>query len=81
MKDAWLSTSFSTVLGKDYDLGLKVSRYLPGMTTRLVMRDLGEGFGNKSDGKGPLKRGSQRRSPKREADGALQDSRRRRQRG
>ena len=42
VKDAWLSSSFSTVLGKDYDLGRKVSRYLPGMATRLVMKDLGE---------------------------------------
>ena len=81
VKDAWLSPSFPTVLGKDFDLGLKVSRYLSGMATRLVMRDLGEDPGNKGEGKGHSGRGSQRRSPKREADGALQDSRRRRQRG
>ena len=33
VKDTWLSPSFPTVLGKDVDLGLKVSRYLPGMAT------------------------------------------------
>ena len=81
VKDAWLSPSFPTVLGKDFDLGLKVSRYLARMATRLVMRDLGEDPGNKGEGKGHSGRGSQRRSPKRESDGALQDSRRRRQRG
>ena len=42
VKDAWLSPSFATVLGKDFDLGLKISRYLPSTATRLVMRDLGE---------------------------------------
>ena len=81
VKDPWLRPSFATVLGKEFDLGLKVSRYPPGMATRLVMRDLGEDPGNKGEGKGQLGRVSQRRSPKREADGALQDSRRRRQRG
>ena len=81
VKDAWLSPSFNTMLGKEHDLGLKVSRYLPGMATRLVMRDLGEEPAVKGEGKGQPGRGSQRRSPKREAEGSLQDTRRRRQRG
>ena len=69
VKDALLHECFKGIMGKDNDLGIKVSRHLPGQATRAVLKELGEDVKGKGKGGGTF-----RRSPKREGDRG-QDSR------
>ena len=69
VKDALLHECFKGIMGKDHDLGIKVSRHLPGQATRAVLKELEEDVKGKGKGGGTF-----RRSPKREGDGG-QDSR------
>ena len=69
VKDALLHECFRNVMGKDHDLGIKVSRHLPGQATRAVLKELGEDVKGKGKGGGTFSR-----SPQREGDRG-QDSR------
>ena len=72
VKDAWLSEQFHSCMGRDYDLGVKASRHQPGMTTRLVLKGLGEDVLAKERVRDPVERVTEVRH----RDAALNASRR-----
>ena len=64
VKDALLHDCFRNVMRKDHDLGIKVSRHLPGQATRSVLKELGEDV--KGKGKGEGDRGQDSRANQRQ---------------